>query len=242
MRAAAYIVHLPRAAKRRPRVDALMAGLPLPASVVEAVDGSALPPAGIEAVLRRDLHTPRYPFDLLPGEIGCFLSHRKAWQAMLDEGLDAALIVEDDVEPIGETFDRVLDFALAHMGPADYIRFPYRERTDGGPVVASGDGVRLMRPAHVGFGTQMQLVGRDAAALLLAATRTFDRPIDAMIQMRWLIDIRVLAARPTAIRQVAHLLGGTVVQKKSKPFGEVLGREVRRAVYRASVRTLSFMR
>jgi hypothetical protein len=48
--------------------------------------------------------------------------------------------------------------------------------------------------------------------------------------------VRVLVARPTAIRQISHLLGGTVVQKTRKSAGEVLSREIRRALYRSAVR------
>lgn len=34
---------------------------------------------------------------LSPGEIGCFESHRRLWQRMVDENIPAALVVEDDV-------------------------------------------------------------------------------------------------------------------------------------------------
>jgi hypothetical protein len=30
------------------------------------------------------LHRPRYPFALRAAEIGCFLSHRRAWREILD--------------------------------------------------------------------------------------------------------------------------------------------------------------
>src|SRR5438034_3575043 len=40
----------------------------------------------------------RSPFSISGGEIGCFLSRRRAWQQLLDDGLSAALIVEDDIE------------------------------------------------------------------------------------------------------------------------------------------------
>jgi len=32
-----------------------------------------------------------------PGTLGCFLSHVRAWETILDEGLDGAIILEDDV-------------------------------------------------------------------------------------------------------------------------------------------------
>ena len=65
---------------------------------------------------------------------------------------------------------------------------------------------------------QMQFVGREAARRLLAATETFDRPIDSLIQMQWLHGARVLSARPLVVREIDLELGGTVLQKKKMPL------------------------
>ena len=81
IRAEAFIIHLARAEARKPQVERLAATLPLPINVINAVDGLALGDREIEAAYRRHLYRPRYPFALRKAEIGCFLSHRKAWQA-----------------------------------------------------------------------------------------------------------------------------------------------------------------
>jgi GR25 family glycosyltransferase involved in LPS biosynthesis len=242
IRSEAFIIHLGRAEARRPQVDRLTATLPLPVNVLDAVDGLALAESEIEAVYRRHLHRPRYPFELRKAEIGCFMSHRKAWRAIVERGLDAGLIVEDDVEPDENLFGPALALAMKTVRPGDYIRFPYRSHTDAGAEIAKAGGMTVVEPKHVGLGMQVQLVGREAAAELLRATETFDRPVDTTIQLRWLARIRILAVRPPAIRQIGHLLGGTVVQKKSKPLGEVLSREVKRAWYRLALRLASMGR
>jgi GR25 family glycosyltransferase involved in LPS biosynthesis len=242
IRAEAFIIHLGRAKARKPQVDRLTATLPLPVNVVDAVDGLALAESEIGAIYRRDLHRPHYPFALRKAEVGCFLSHRRAWQAIVERGLDAGLIVEDDVEPDEKLFGPALALAMKSIRPGDYVRFPYRRHTDAGLEIAKAGEVTVVEPAHVGLGMQVQLVGRDAAAELLKATETFDRPVDTTIQMRWLAKIRILAMRPPAIRQIGDLLGGTVVQKKSKPLGEVLSREVKRAWYRLALRLASIGR
>ena len=232
----AFVIHLARATQRRPQVEKLLTELRLPAGIVDAVDGSRLSREEIAAVYRRNLHRPRYPFELRPTEIGCFLSHRKAWQAILDRKLDAGLIVEDDVMVDGDLYPRLLAFALANLGPRDVIRFPYRDYTDKGRVIAQEGDMTLAEPKLVGLGMQMQVVSAGAAAALLDATEVFDRPVDTTIQMPGVKGMRVLVARPTAIRQIGHLLGGTVVQKTRKSAGEVLSREIRRAIYRTAVR------
>src|SRR5690606_24624421 len=97
MKIEGFIIHLARARSRRGQVDELLQHLPVPARILEAVDGQSLPAAELSAVYRRHLHEPPYPFGLRAGEIACFLSHRKAWKEIVKRDLDAALVLEDDV-------------------------------------------------------------------------------------------------------------------------------------------------
>ncbi|WP_159591628.1 glycosyltransferase family 25 protein [Chelativorans xinjiangense] len=236
MKAEAFIVHLARAHGRARQVERLRQSLPLPVTVIEAVDGQTLPEEKVAEVYKPRLHRPYYPFPLRISEVACFLSHREAWQAIVDRKLDAGLVVEDDVEIDPSRFADVLDLALAHAGRGDLVRFPKKARGEKGRVAAHSGSARLIAPRHPRLGMQAQIVGRDAAKVLLAFTHVFDRPVDTTVQMQWLHGVRVLSAMPVAIREVAEELGGTTVQGKGKPFAEVLAREVRRAIYRAAVR------
>ncbi len=198
MKTAGFIIHLARAERRRPQVDSLLGRLPIASSVIDAVDGSTLSPEAIASVYRRQIQRPRFPFEMRKSEIGCFLSHRKVWQAIVDSGLDAGLIVEDDVDVDEVVFHGVFDFAVRHLEACGYTRFPYRAYTDKGTMVAQEGPFSLVRPKLPGLGMQMQLVGCKAARTLLEVTRIFDRPVDTTIQMEWLTGVQVLTARPRA--------------------------------------------
>jgi GR25 family glycosyltransferase involved in LPS biosynthesis len=239
---AAFVIHLRRAERRRPQVDRLRATLPMETHIIDGVDGRTLPDADAASVYRRRLASPAYPFELLRTEIACFLSHRKAWQAIVDGGFDCGLVLEDDVAPDEPLFSDVCQFVMRTMRPGDYVRLPYRAHTDRGPAIAEEGSMALVAPRLPGMGMQAQLVGRDAATALLAATETFDRPVDAVLQLDRVPGVCMLAARPVCIRQIGDQLGGTVVQKKNKSLPEVLDREVRRAWYRLGVRWRSLAR
>ncbi|EPP1355413.1 glycosyltransferase family 25 protein, partial [Enterobacter hormaechei] len=58
---------------------------------IEAVDGRKM----TETELRNVTRETNYAF--LPGEVGCALSHQKIYKRIIDENIDAALILEDDV-------------------------------------------------------------------------------------------------------------------------------------------------
>jgi GR25 family glycosyltransferase involved in LPS biosynthesis len=235
MKRHAFVIHLERATARKSQADKLVAGLPLPAEILPACDGRTLGSEERALRYRPGLHRPRYPFALSDSEIACFLSHRAAWRAIVDRGLDAGLIAEDDVAT-DEAFATVLATAGEMAGPNDYIRFPRWERGETGDVIHSSGAASLIEPFLPQLGMQMQLVGREAAARLLAATESFDRPVDSIVQMQWLHGARVLSARPIVIREIDRELGGTVLQNKKMRLGQKLNHELRRPLLRWGVR------
>ena len=235
MKAEAFIIHLERAHNRRRQAEAFAAKLPMRAHLLDAVDSEKLSDAEIAKVYFRRIHRPRYPFELRRQEIACFLSHRQAWREIVERGLDAGLVAEDDVDADDGLLKEAIAVALANMDHNDYLRLPVKPG-EKGPLRFSAGGIEAIEPKLRGLGMQVQIVGREAARRLLAETERFDRPVDTTIQLPGLTTARVLAARPAFVLHVDKAVGGSVVQKKKKRLAEILSREVKRFVYRARVR------
>lgn len=228
-----FIIHLDRAHDRMPQVERLAAMLPVPSEIIAAVDGSALTGAEIDRVYRRRLHKPHYPFAMSIGEIACFLSHRKAWAAIVEQGIDAGLIFEDDVE-IDESFHAAFAAAKACLKPRAFVRFPFRMGKEHGKCILTEGQINVIRPTRVGLGMVAQLVSRDAAIRLLKATTLFDRPVDTTIQMSWFTHISPLAVLPGGVHEISSQLGGSTI-KSRKTLMERFSREVLRPLYRARI-------
>ncbi|MBN9044530.1 MAG: glycosyltransferase family 25 protein [Rhizobiales bacterium] len=237
----AFIIHLARAADRRPQVERLTRDLsvqgPVKAEVIDAVDNRALDEATIARVYRRRLHAPRYPFPLSRNEIACFLSHRKAWQAIVDRKLDAGFVIEDDVALTAD-FSDAFRAATDHLEPGGFIRFPFRMDREHGREVYRNDHVRIIVPNPIGLGMVAQLVSHDAARKLLDVTLPFDRPVDTTVQMRWITGLQPLAVIPGGVKEISSELGGTTIQHR-KNLSARLAREILRPVYRMRVRAYS---
>ena len=81
--------------------------------IIDAVDGRLLTDKNIlRHYSETPLYSPSYPFKVNKGEVGCFLSFRKAWQKIVDQKLSAGLIFEDDVSLNLDTFNESLTSAL----------------------------------------------------------------------------------------------------------------------------------
>jgi len=236
----AFIIHLARAAARRPQVDRILAASPVPATILDAVDGRALSPADIDAVYsRQSLHAPHYPFAMTVGEIGCFLSHRKAWQAIVDTGLEAGLVIEDDVEIDAPVFARALALARLHVQRHGIVQFQVREIAHPGPSVAFDRDLRLTRPVQVPLRASCTLYSRRAAQQLLAQTLPFDRPVDGHIQLHWVTGLRPCIVIPSGVCDRGGEIGGTTIQARNVPWLRRIRRELLRPIYRARIRALS---
>jgi glycosyl transferase family 25 len=72
---------------------------------IPAVDGTAMSKIALE---RFSAHRSMAGSILGPCEIACTLSHRKAWEAFLEDGDDWGLIAEDDIH-ISNDFAKLLD-------------------------------------------------------------------------------------------------------------------------------------
>ncbi|MBN8949500.1 MULTISPECIES: glycosyltransferase family 25 protein [unclassified Rhizobium] len=228
-----FIIHLDRARDRMPQVERLAAKLSVQSEVIEAVDGRTLTAAEIESVYRPRLQKPYYPFAMSTGEIACFLSHRKAWAAIVEQGIDAGLVFEDDVE-IDDAFHAAFAAAKACLKPGSFIRFPFRMGKEHGRCVLSQGETNVIQPVRIGLGMVAQLVSRDAAIRLLEATSVFDRPVDTTIQMSWFTHVSPLAVLPGGVREISPQLGGSTI-KSHKTLAERLFREVLRPLYRAKI-------
>lgn len=234
------IIHLERSLERKPQVRKLKKNLPYRTKVVEAVDGSNPDNDFSKSYIPR-LLCPRYPFNLRSAEVACFQSHQKCWQEILDQGLDAALIIEDDVDIIDEEFTAAVELAMNEIKMGDLIRFPIKPREKPRSRSVKRDNISIFEPTLVGLGTQAQIVTYDAARRLLERTERFDRPIDVYLQLRWKHGVRILTLWPNGVREHSSSLGGSLIGKE-KNKTDKLRRELLRPLYRAMIYSFSLIK
>ena len=111
-----FIIHLQRAKKRKKFVEDIVNKVPIISEIIYAVDGSSLSEKKINSIYsNKKIYNPKYPFKLTSGEIGCFLSHREAWRRIVDQKLEAGLIIEDDVRINPSIFNKSLNFTLKNI-------------------------------------------------------------------------------------------------------------------------------
>ncbi len=235
------VIHLSRAKGRRSQVDKLLVGTPYPARVLDAVDGAQVSSNEREAAIAcKPLYSPAYPFPIGFGEYGCFQSHRKAWQLILDEGLAAALILEDDVE-LTPLFADSVAFAVEHADAYGYVQLQTR-MVDEATVISQVGNFSLVQPRVTPLRTSAQVVSRWAAKNLLSMTETIDRPVDSFLQSHWHTGLHAACVLPSGVEDRTRETGGSTISSKRNVWEKVKRESKRvflRGRYRRAVNRLS---
>ncbi len=227
-----FIIHLKRAKNRRPYVDDIISKLKMTSEIIDAVDGKLLTDRNISNhYSETPIHSPSYPFKLNKGEVGCFLSFRKAWQKIVEQKLSAGLIFEDDVSLDLDAFNESLSSALKWIDEYGYIQFQVRDIPKNSKSIKSYQGVHLLQPMPTLLRCSAQLVSYSTAKKLLEITKRFDRPVDGLLQLNWDTKINITTISPSGVIDNTRASGGSNLSLKI-PLNQRLKQEFNRIKYR----------
>lgn len=205
-----FIIHLKRAKKRKAYVDEIISKLNIETEIIEAVDGKLLTKNKTsEFYSKTPLFQPAYPFKVNNGEIGCFLSFRKAWQNIVDQNLSGGLIFEDDVSLNIDVFQNSFDTAMSWIKKHGYIQFQVRNIPKKSKIIKFNRDVHLLKPSPILLRCSAQLVSYSTAKRLLEITEKFDRPVDGLLQLNWITGVDVTTIRPSGVFDNTYASGGS---------------------------------
>jgi GR25 family glycosyltransferase involved in LPS biosynthesis len=171
----AYIINLERLVERRQHVVAEAEKHGLDYEIVSAVDGGSVPSEEIRNLADMDA-VSRNPEWLSDRILATSLSHRKVYEKIIADGVEIALVLEDDVT-FFDNFATIADMVAEHLSGADvallhFVSFePLGLSSKNAKVLANGN--KLVYPLT------LTGVGSAAAYILTrdAAQNLFDRLI-----------------------------------------------------------------
>jgi len=197
-----YLINLDESTDRLQSCTQRLASQGLSFERISAVLGRAL--VGAEKYKHYSLsdNKKKYYRSLTDGEIGCYLSHRKAWEMIAAGDEKFGVVLEDDIELKGR-----LDLALDALDtiPFDWQVMKlsaYRNRTRRSllskPVTDQFRVAVLSKPMS---GCAATAISKNAAKQLLLSTSSFGRPVDVDIQHFWETGVNVYSLLPYPVAQ-----------------------------------------
>lgn len=189
-----FLINLDRSKQRLADAKTQLDALNIPFERVSAADGSNLTESE-RACFDQARAQKRYHYNLTWGEVGCYLSHIRCWQRIVDEKLDYAIILEDDLH-LSDDFVKIPSVLEQLESNWSFIKLgnPFKSRQE--TPLEKQDGFSLVNYDKAPSGTCAQVVSYEAAKRLLAARSSFFRPVDVDLQWQWEVPIKVLGLTP----------------------------------------------
>ena len=186
-----FVRSLPVAARRRSEAARQLAGFRLEFEFFDAVARVKEAFTYFDGFDRRlyKLNTGRSP---LPGEIGCFASHKALWQACVE--LNEPVVVLEDDFYLGPNFAEVITNIESLINTYGFVRLQsYRRarkkirlsRFRNSYPLPKISGCRLRYLSNVPLGLIAYALSPKAAAALVESSRILDAPADKFLQKTW---------------------------------------------------------
>lgn len=198
------LINLDRSEDRFARSKSILEKYELSFTRISAVDGRELPVAELSNVLGKDFS--HYYKVLTASEVGCYLSHKKCWQHIVDASLDYAVILEDDFsafDDVKNLHDYIARVSAEHIqwDCIKLMEYPEkRKEISALPISNSAMGdkaeKRLVRYNKVPIRACAYVLSQEGAKKMLKRYEKVERPVDIDFQYWWESGISVWGLKP----------------------------------------------
>ena len=185
------VISLLRSPQRREKAQSELSKTKLEWSFLDAVDGSQFQQSPPEYPAKKVKRLQGY--DLTPNEIGCYLSHMKAWQICIAHK-QPTLIFEDDFILLPH-FEKTLDLLLTEFHDWQLIRLQGLVNTSHEIVKAIGD-ISIVKNYSDPLGATAYIIKPEAARVLIDHSKHIYEPLDHFLEHKEKHGIQMLAAKP----------------------------------------------
>jgi glycosyl transferase family 25 len=196
-------------------------GLGLEFEFLDAVDGASAARHHFDTfdAISFKLNARRDP---LPGEIGCYASHRRLWQVCAARN-EPILVLEDDFKLLpgfAEAIPAVTSYSKYHdflrLGPIGRRRALLKKLWRPAYEVSARDGYRVLYLSDVPTCLTAYAINPRGANRLLAASRHLTAPVDKFLQQTWQHRTPVFALHPAIVRPAEWATESTIGRRSRK--------------------------
>lgn len=201
-----FVINLERSTQRLADISDQLQKQNIDFERIDAVDGRLLTPEQIEQVSPSALAKTSYHRQLGLGEIGCALSHKKAWQQIIDQQLDFAIVLEDDIK-LADNFNQVLDLFINLPKSAwDFVKLYPLTRSSQRNIrqCYSYKEHEFVTYHKFPLGLQAQVISYQGAVKMVENMPYILQPVDGAFKAWWELDITPFGLMPYCVKNDIH--------------------------------------
>ena len=233
-----FVINLDRSPQRLADMTQQLGAFDLPFMRIAAFDGNSLSDEEIAQAAPPDLVAKTYHRQLGRGEVGCGLSHRAAWQEIIAQDLDFAIVLEDDIELQGNFAKTVELISTLNPDSWDFIKFFPLSRYSENNIDRRFfyHGFTFVTYRKFPLGCQGQAISRRAAEKMIQNMPHVLEPIDSQLKAWWELDIFPFGVLPYCVRSElggpSDINPGSRLEQMPQQRPRKVWNKLRRAAYR----------
>ena len=211
-----YYISLDNAEDRRKILMPRLENLGLPYERISAIYGKDLSQEEKDKRVNRLIFKITQRREVKDGEIGCYLSHLKAWQTFLKSKASYALILEDDATFNPDELRNMVNLLLQHKDKWDYVNLDPHRDGNGREIQKLSEKHKLIAPRQLVWSCVCYLINRKAVATLIQHDLPMVIPVDHVINRSWELRYKYRIVYPNII---GHDFGDTYIGDRTGVSG-----------------------
>lgn len=193
-----FVINLKDSVERYNYVKSQFDKLGLEIERIEGVDADSLTQDNIKEVYSSEKNRKTYVRPLHKGQIACYMAHIKAWRAIVEQDLDYAFVLEDDVI-VGHNFLVAMEFLDTHFGQWDFVRLQRNSKPKKIFFEKFLGNFSFVQYINTTGGAFAQAISGSAAKGMLDNLLPFGMPVDVNQQYYYKFGICVESLRPPVV-------------------------------------------
>lgn len=227
-----YYINLDESIKRKEFMQQQFFKLGKQATRIPAVNGHHLKKTETLSINKQTVFSH---FSIaLPGELGVFLSYKKAWSMIAKQTEEYAILLEDDVLLDSSLF-KDLPKILKHLSVNSILDISGRPGFFKKSSMTVLDSMSINYFTTPSLGTTGRIYTKLAAHNINKSMPYYLAPVDVMLQKIYQHKICVYSSTKVYVKHVEDLVGGTTIQVKSGLSYKKIFRELKRPLWRCSI-------
>lgn len=229
----AYILSLPKDVERRRLCDTELTELGMCHVFSDALCGDELEAAKLLDKYDATLNRQTFKRPLSRNEIACSLGHRKIWKQIATSSDAISIVLEDDATFLENPKSLILELA-SNVNAFQDVMIKLDGVAHGNAKIVNSIGDHdLLLSDRLPPRTTGYVLGRRAAAQLLALDRPISRPVDIDLKFYWEHNVPILTLGRAIVAERQETLSNIEAERCKTKSGSPITRFMRNLTYQA---------
>jgi glycosyl transferase family 25 len=220
-----YIINLKENQQRLRNCEKQFLDLGLDFQIIDAVNGRNLSQEEIDTVYDSKKNKLHYKASLVASEIGCYLSHYKAWKEIANGPKEGGFVFEDDFKAADDLVNVIKALSEDSMDDWDMVKL---FSLDKNPKILSSriiaKDLKIVQPYKIPTCLIGYALTKKGARKLISRHSRIFRPVDEDLKYFWETGLRVSLIVPSPVSIGDQTVSVSTIGNDRKLAGRKLGR------------------